>query len=44
MGLSNGQYEILRCVVAAARAVQRRHVPSAADELIARETRSAGGP
>lgn len=41
MGLSNGQYEIVRRVVTAARAVERRQGPSAADELIDREARSA---
>ncbi|MFI9616216.1 hypothetical protein ACIHCM_31795 [Streptomyces sp. NPDC052023] len=37
MGLSNGQYEILRDVVDAARAVQRRQGLPAADKLIARQ-------
>ncbi|TQJ48337.1 hypothetical protein OHU34_31510 [Streptomyces sp. NBC_00080] len=37
MGLSNGQYEILRTVVDAARAVKQRQGPDAADELIGRE-------
>ncbi|MFF1443704.1 hypothetical protein [Streptomyces sp. NPDC058295] len=37
MGLSNGQYEILRTVVDAARAVKKRQGADAADELIDRE-------
>ncbi|MFG2948562.1 hypothetical protein [Streptomyces adustus] len=41
MGLSNGQYEILRAVVAAARAERKRQGSSAAVELIDRQTRSA---
>ncbi|MFE0513576.1 hypothetical protein [Streptomyces sp. NPDC058964] len=41
MGLSNGQYEILRQVVDAARAAKRRQGASAADELIDRQARSA---
>ncbi|MDR6978212.1 hypothetical protein J2X68_004937 [Streptomyces sp. 3330] len=41
MGLSNGQYEILRTVVDAARAVKKRQGTAAADELIDRE--AAGG-
>ncbi|MDX3261245.1 hypothetical protein AB0N87_05750 [Streptomyces sp. NPDC093228] len=36
MGLSNGQYEILRSVVDAARAVKRRQGAEAADQLIDR--------
>lgn len=51
MGLSNGQYDILREVVDAARAEKRRHGARAADELIGREARSGcrdwyrtGGP
>ncbi|MFJ4693565.1 hypothetical protein [Streptomyces sp. NPDC088766] len=36
MGLSDGQYEILRSVVDAARAVKKREGARAADELIAR--------
>ncbi|MFF5186294.1 hypothetical protein ACFY30_21390 [Streptomyces sp. NPDC000345] len=51
MGLSNGQYEILRSVVDAARAEKKRHGADAADELIDRETRAgctewyrSGGP
>lgn len=39
MGLSNGQYDILREVVDAARAEKRHHGARAADELIDRETR-----
>ncbi|MGW0765009.1 hypothetical protein [Streptomyces sp. NPDC002676] len=41
MGLSNGQYEILRDVVDAARAVKRRQGAAAADQLIDRQTRRA---
>ncbi|QJT06788.1 hypothetical protein G9272_12575 [Streptomyces asoensis] len=41
MGLSNGQYEILRTVVDAARAAKKRQGADAADELIDRE--AAGG-
>ncbi|MFD5541469.1 hypothetical protein ACFWIJ_27520 [Streptomyces sp. NPDC127079] len=41
MGLSNGQYEILRDVVDAARDVARRQGPTAADRLIDRRSRSA---
>ncbi|MEU2332227.1 hypothetical protein ABZ770_11115 [Streptomyces sp. NPDC006654] len=41
MGLSNGQYEILRDVVDAARDVARRHDAAAADRLIDRRSRSA---
>ncbi|MGW5372922.1 hypothetical protein ACWER6_11265 [Streptomyces sp. NPDC004009] len=41
MGLSNGQYEILRAVVDAARAAERRQGAGAADELIARRARAA---
>ncbi|MFD9395778.1 hypothetical protein ACFWBB_35080 [Streptomyces sp. NPDC060000] len=37
MGLSNGQYEILRTVVDAARAAKKRQGAEAADELIDRE-------
>ncbi|MFJ9866486.1 hypothetical protein [Streptomyces sp. NPDC101165] len=37
MGLSNGQYEILRDVVDAARAAERRQGAAAADELIGRQ-------
>ncbi|MEV5901930.1 hypothetical protein, partial [Streptomyces sp. NPDC052127] len=37
MGLSNGQYEILRTVVDAARAAKKRQGADAADELIGRE-------
>ncbi|MET7457781.1 hypothetical protein ABZT03_39215 [Streptomyces sp. NPDC005574] len=51
MGLSNGQYEILRDVVDAARAEKRRQGARAADELIDRRTRAGcarwyrdGGP
>ncbi|MFF4584598.1 hypothetical protein [Streptomyces sp. NPDC001388] len=51
MGLSNGQYEILRSVVDAARTEKERHGADAADELIDRETRAgctewyrSGGP
>ncbi|MEU2286781.1 hypothetical protein ABZ614_33455 [Streptomyces sp. NPDC013178] len=51
MGLSNGQYEILRSVVDAARAEHRRQGAEAADELIDREARAgcvawyrSGGP
>ncbi|MET7655042.1 hypothetical protein [Streptomyces sp. NPDC005486] len=36
MGLSNGQYEILRTVVDAARTAKKRHGAEAADELIGR--------
>ncbi|MER6527406.1 hypothetical protein [Streptomyces sp. NPDC001508] len=42
-GLSNGQCEIVRRVVAAARAVERRQGPSTADELMGRQARSAEG-
>ncbi|AGS68914.1 hypothetical protein [Streptomyces collinus] len=41
MGLSNGQYDILRAVVDAARAAERRQGASAADELIGRQARTA---
>ncbi|WP_046729619.1 hypothetical protein [Streptomyces humi] len=41
MGLSNGQYEILRDVVDAARALERRQGAAAADRLIDRRARSA---
>ncbi|MGW0081752.1 hypothetical protein [Streptomyces sp. NPDC003393] len=51
MGLSNGQYEILRRVVDAARPVKRRQGARAADELINRQARAGcadryrgGGP
>jgi hypothetical protein len=51
MGLSNGQYEILRTVVDAARAERKRRGADAADELIGREARAgctewyrSGGP
>ncbi|MDW8808224.1 hypothetical protein P1P68_26420 [Streptomyces scabiei] len=51
MGLSNGQYEILRTVVDAARAERRRTGPGAADRLIERRARTdceawyrSGGP
>ncbi|MFD9005990.1 hypothetical protein ACFV0T_34440 [Streptomyces sp. NPDC059582] len=51
MGLSNGQYEILRTVVNAARTEKKRQGADAADELIDRETRTgcadwyrSGGP
>lgn len=51
MGLSNGQYEILRTVVDAARAERERRGAEAADELIEREARAgcvewyrSGGP
>ncbi|MFG3658972.1 hypothetical protein [Streptomyces sp. NPDC047706] len=37
MGLSNGQYEILRDVVDAARVTQKRQGRSAADKLITRQ-------
>ncbi|WP_327182470.1 hypothetical protein [Streptomyces sp. NBC_01334] len=37
MGLSNGQYEILRTVVDAARTAKKRQGADAADELIGRE-------
>jgi hypothetical protein len=40
MGLSNGQYEILRGVVDAARAEKKRQGAEAADELIDREARA----
>lgn len=40
MGLSNGQYEILRDVVDAARPLRHRHGRAAADELIARQARA----
>ncbi|MFF7979236.1 hypothetical protein ACFZDK_08885 [Streptomyces sp. NPDC007901] len=41
MGLSNGQYEILRDVVDAARAARRGQGAAAADELIDRRARTA---
>ncbi|MER5596958.1 hypothetical protein [Streptomyces sp. NPDC002265] len=41
MGLSNGQYEILRTAVDAARAEKKHQGESAAIELIERQTRSA---
>ncbi|MEU2772642.1 hypothetical protein ABZ646_06840 [Streptomyces sp. NPDC007162] len=41
MGLSNGQYEILRDVVEAARAVARQQGAAASDRLIDRRSRSA---
>ncbi|MEV5428786.1 hypothetical protein [Streptomyces sp. NPDC052701] len=41
MGLSGGQYEILRAVVDAARAEERRHGARAADELLVRRAREA---
>ncbi|OIJ91577.1 hypothetical protein BIV25_29525 [Streptomyces sp. MUSC 14] len=41
MGLSNGQYAILREVVAAARVVKRRQGAAAADTLIDRQARRA---
>ncbi|WEO98048.1 hypothetical protein A6P39_030720 [Streptomyces sp. FXJ1.172] len=41
MGLSNGEYEILRGVVDAARPVRRRQGTSAADELIVRRASAA---
>ncbi|GAB7107699.1 hypothetical protein JCM4814A_60130 [Streptomyces phaeofaciens JCM 4814] len=51
MGLSNGQYEILRGVVDAARAEKKRQGADAADELIGREAHEgcvewyrSGGP
>lgn len=51
MGLSNGQYDILRSVVDAARAAKEREGATAADELIDRQSREAcaaryrsGGP
>ncbi|WEH18808.1 hypothetical protein [Streptomyces sp. VNUA24] len=51
MGLSNGQYEILRTVVDAARAERRRTDAGAADRLIERRARTdceawyrSGGP
>ncbi|MGR6969803.1 hypothetical protein ACU639_09350 [Streptomyces cynarae] len=51
MGLSNGQYEILRTVVDAARAEKRLQGPDAADTLIDRQAREGcaawyrtGGP
>jgi hypothetical protein len=51
MGLSNGQYDILREVVDAARVEKKRHGARAADELIGREARAGcrdwyrtGGP
>ncbi|MFF3843831.1 hypothetical protein [Streptomyces sp. NPDC002328] len=51
MGLSNGQYEILRTVVDAARAERGRQGAAAADELIDRQARAgcvrwyrSGGP
>ncbi|WP_180687500.1 hypothetical protein [Streptomyces gossypiisoli] len=39
MGLSNGQYEILRAVVDAARAERRRQGRAAAEQLIDRQAR-----
>ncbi|MEU0116815.1 hypothetical protein ABZ137_24735 [Streptomyces bobili] len=39
MGLSNGQYDILRSVVDAARAAKMREGAGAADELIDRQSR-----
>ncbi|MEU0059669.1 hypothetical protein [Streptomyces sp. NPDC006334] len=51
MGLSNGQYDILRTVVDAARAARRTQGARAADELIDRQARAgcvrwyrSGGP
>ncbi|MGY3789103.1 hypothetical protein [Streptomyces antibioticus] len=51
MGLSNGQYEILRSVVDEARVEHKRREADAADELIRREARTgcaawyrSGGP
>ncbi|MEV6739846.1 hypothetical protein AB0N14_24060 [Streptomyces sp. NPDC051104] len=51
MGLSNGQYEILRTVVDAARAEKRLQIPEAASKLIGRQAREGcaawyrtGGP
>ncbi|WP_133910174.1 hypothetical protein [Streptomyces sp. NBC_00582] len=51
MGLSNGQYDILRSVVDAARAEKKRQGADAADALIDREARAgcadwyrSGGP
>jgi hypothetical protein len=51
MGLSNGQYDILRKVVDAARATKKRQGAEAADELIGRQARAGcvdwyrtGGP
>ncbi|MFD9094013.1 hypothetical protein [Streptomyces collinus] len=41
MGLSNGQYEILRAVVDAARAAERRQGADTANELIDRQARTA---
>ncbi|MFF1282072.1 hypothetical protein ACFVY4_15105 [Streptomyces sp. NPDC058299] len=41
MGLSHGQYQILRDVVDAARVTLQRQGPAAADELIDRRTRRA---
>ncbi|MGW2961853.1 hypothetical protein ACWDGI_25800 [Streptomyces sp. NPDC001220] len=41
MGLSNGQYEILRDVVDAARDVKHRQGAAAADRLIERRSRAA---
>jgi hypothetical protein len=41
MGLSNGQYEILRAVVDAARAAERHRGAAVADELINRQARAA---
>ncbi|MFI2199424.1 hypothetical protein ACH47Z_01305 [Streptomyces sp. NPDC020192] len=41
MGLSTGQFEILRDVVDAARVVKRRQGEPAADELIGRQARQA---
>ncbi|MEU9448359.1 hypothetical protein [Streptomyces sp. NPDC048277] len=41
MGLSNGQYEILRDVVDAARAVERSQGAAAADRLIDRRSQAA---
>lgn len=40
MGLSNGQYEILRDVVDAARSLRRRQGRAEADELITRQARA----
>jgi hypothetical protein len=51
MGLSNGQYDILRAVVDAARAEKKRRGADAADQLIDRQARQgcadwyrSGGP
>ncbi|MFE8943338.1 hypothetical protein [Streptomyces sp. NPDC007856] len=41
MGLSNGEYEILRDVVEAARAVRGRQGDASADKLIDRQARAA---